>query len=432
MIAGLAVFAVVAAACASDDSPSGGDTGTGDIDCATVEFGCVEVAADEPINVGTLLVITTADSTLGLDSQHGVELAADYQDGTFDATFGQVAGHDITFTHEDDLCSAEGGQAGATALAADESIVGVIGTSCSSAALGVADKIFSDAGILLFSSSNTNPALTEEGTHEPFYARTAHNDRIQGAIVAEFALNPDEGLGAKTAATIADESPYTQGLVAAFEANFEAGGGEITGSEQINSEDTNFESTLTSLNEADPDVLYFPVFVGACTQIIVQEAQLAPDTTRIVSDGCSSSDVPKNAGNAWDGTFASGPDLSLFAEDPFYADEFLPAYEEQFGEPTSVFHAHAFDATQILFDAIEAVAIDNGDGSLSIPRQALRDEVFATNGYDGMIGTISCTELGDCATDVKIGIFEAPGWPVEGGTDDPPVYTDVRTLDSVL
>ena len=59
-------------------------------------------------------------------------------------------------------------------------------------------------------------------------------------------------------------------------------------------------------------------------------------------------------------------------------------------------------------------------------------QVFATNGYDGMIGTISCTELGDCATDVKIGIFEAPGWPVEGGTDAGPVYTDVRTLDSVL
>ena len=65
----------------------------------------------------------------------------------------------------------------------------VIGTSCSSAALGVADTILSEKGILLFSPSNTNPALTSEEAHQPFYARTAHNDRIQGAIVAEFALN---------------------------------------------------------------------------------------------------------------------------------------------------------------------------------------------------------------------------------------------------
>jgi ABC-type branched-subunit amino acid transport system substrate-binding protein len=60
----------------------------------------------------------------------------------------------------------------------------------------------------LISGSNTSPALTDPALHNPFYARTAHNDRIQGAIVAEFSLGDD--VGAKTAATIADESPYTR------------------------------------------------------------------------------------------------------------------------------------------------------------------------------------------------------------------------------
>ena len=67
-------------------------------------------------------------------------------------------------------------------------VVAVIGTSCSSAALGVADTILGD-GILLVSPSNTNPGLTSEEAHQPFYARTAHNDKIQGAIVAEFVFN---------------------------------------------------------------------------------------------------------------------------------------------------------------------------------------------------------------------------------------------------
>ncbi len=433
LCASLVALALVGAAC-SEDSSTPGDTGTGgtgEVDCATVEFGCVEVAADEPVNIGTLLVISGADSTLGLDSQHGVELAADYWgDQTFDGTFGQVAGHDIEFTHEDDLCSADGGQAGATALAADESIAAVIGTSCSSAALGVADTILSEAGILLFSPSNTNPALTSEEAHQPFYARTAHNDRIQGAIGAQFAYNE---LGVTKAATIADESPYTQGLVAAFEANFEDLGGTITGSEQVNSEDTNFESVLTSLNDTGPELLYFPIFVAACTQIIKQEADLAPDTQRMVADGCLSSDTLKNAGDSLDGVYASSPDISVFQDDPFYKDEFIPAYNEQFGETTSVFHAHAFDATTILFGAIESVAIDNGDGSISIPRQALRDEVFATDGYDGIIGTITCGDLGDCATDVTIGVFKAPNWPVEGGTEPTDaVYSDTLSLDDVL
>jgi hypothetical protein len=84
-------------------------------------------------------------------------------------------------------------------------------------------------------------------------------------------------------------------------------------------------------------------------------------------------------------------------------------------------------------DAIEAVAIEHDDGSLSIPRQALRDAVFATKDYEGSTGTFTCTPLGDCATDVTIGIFRAPAWPVEGGSPNAEaVFSDTKSLDEVL
>jgi branched-chain amino acid transport system substrate-binding protein len=426
----VAVLALVASACSNDEGGGGGegtDTETTEVD----EFGTVEVASGEPINLGTLMVISGADAALGQDSQNGAVLAADYLDGTFDGTPGQLLGHDINWVHEDDLCSAEGGQAGGTALAADPSIVAVIGTSCSSSALGIADTILSEKGILLISPSNTNPALTSEEAHQPFYARTAHNDRIQGAVVAEYALNE---LGATKMATISDESPYTQGLTAAAEVNFEAGDGTVTARERINSEDTDFKPLLRSIAEGDPDVLYAPVFVAACSLIIKQAADIMPDVTIMTSDGCSSSDTLKNTGGAIDGVLVSGPDISVFQEGEFYTNDFLPAYESAFGsEPTSVFHAHSFDATNVVFDAIEQVAVENDDGSLSIPRTALRDAVFATSGYEGLTGIITCTELGDCATDVTIGIFEGPNWPVEGGQGDgKPIFSDTKSLDDVL
>jgi branched-chain amino acid transport system substrate-binding protein len=427
----VAVLSIVAAACASDNEPGGGNGGG--VDCATVEFGCVEVGADEAINLGAAQVISGADATLGQDQVNALELAIDHLDGKFDQTDGTLLDHPVNLTTEDELCSAEGGQTAGQALAADDSIVAVIGTSCSSAALGVADTILGDKGILLISGSNTSPALTDPSLHNPFYARTAHNDRIQGAIVAEFALDGEQ-LGAKTAATIADESPYTQGLVGAFEANFEAGGGTLTGSEQVDSEDTDFKPVLTSLAAQKPDVLYFPIFVAACTLIIKQAAEIMPDTTLIVSDGCLSSDTLKNAGAAADGVWASSPDLSAFQTNEFYSGEFIPAYKEAFGsDPLSVFHAHAYDAANVVFEAIEKVAIDNGDGSLSIPRQALRDAVFDTKGYQGVTGTITCLPTGDCATDVTIGMFLGPGWPVEGGKGDTTAkYTDTKSLDDVL
>lgn len=434
LLALFAALTLVAAACADDDEGDGAQvTGPdgGAVDCEADPFGCVEVGAGEPITLGTLLAISGDVASLGVDSNFGVDVAIDNLDGTLDATPGQLLGHDVEVLQEDDLCSADGGQAGGTALAANESIVAVIGTTCSSSALGVADTILGDQGIILLSPSNTNPGLTSEEAHQPFYLRTAHNDKIQGAIVAEFALNE---VGATSAATIHDESPYADGLAAAFRENFEAGGGEITGIEQIQSTDTDFGPLLTSIGEGDPDVLYFPDFNPACALIASQAADIMPDTTLIGSDGCLATDFLETAGDAAEGVFASSPDVTVFAGGDFYQNEFLPAYRELAGtEPTSVFHAHAFDAATILFAAIEEVAVDDGSGNLTIPRTALKDALYATSGHQGITGTITCTPLGDCATDVTIGIFEAPAWPVEGGDPDAAaVYSDTKSLDEVL
>jgi branched-chain amino acid transport system substrate-binding protein len=435
LLALVGVLALVGAACSNDDD-TGGSTGSAgatgsSVDCDTVEFGCVEVASGAPITIGTLLAISGDTASLGLDSQKGAELAIDYLDGALDATPGQLLDHDVELSNEDDGCAAEGGQAGATALAADPEIVAVIGTSCSSAALGVADTIFSDKGILLISPSNTNPGLTAEGTHQPFYLRTAHNDKIQGAIVSDFVYTKQ---GITTAATINDESPYADGLAEAFRDNFEAAGGSITSVEAINSGDTDFKPLLTSIAQKNPGALYFPDFNPACALIAKQAVEIMPDTLLIGSDGCLATDFLETAGAAANGVFASSPDLSVFANGDFYKNEFIPAYKEQYGTaPTSVFHAHAFDAMNILFEALKQVTIDNGDGSLTIPRQALRDAIFATSGWDGMTGTITCTELGDCATDVTIGVFEAPGWPVEGGSgNQDPIFSETKTLNDVL
>ncbi len=436
MLAIVASFALIASACSSDDDGGGGGSGdsgaTGsEVDCATVEFGCVEVASGEPITIGTLLSITGDTKNLGLDSQYGVELASDYLDGTFDGTDGQIIeGHDTALVNEDDGCSAEGGQTGATTLAADPQIVGVIGTSCSSASLGVADKILTSKGIVVISPSATNPALTTAGTHQRGYFRTAHNDRIQAAVVSDFVV---EEKGATTAVTIHDESPYTQGLTDGFKANFEANGGTVDSEEAINSADKDFKPLLTQIAQNAPDVIYAPDFNPACALIAKQKATTSglENTILTGSDGCSDATYTEIAGPAADGVFLSGPDLTAFSGGAFYKDEFVPAYEEAYGsKPLSVFHAHAFDAFNILALAIQDVAIVNDDGSVTIPRDALIEAVQNTENYEGVIGTLTCTEDGDCATSVTIGVYEVPNV----GFLDPaakPVFTETKTLDEV-
>jgi branched-chain amino acid transport system substrate-binding protein len=404
-VALLSALTLIGAACAKKQEGTAG--GGAQQKCQADQFGCVQFGAGEPIKLGGELTISGDTASLGQDSANGVKLAIDHLDGKFDGKDGTLLGRKVSFTVEDSGCSAEGGQAAATRIAADPKVVAVVGTSCSSEALGVSDKILSDKGITLISPSNTNPNLTAEGSHQPFYARTAHNDKIQGAVVADFAVDQ---MHAQTAATVNDESPYADALAAVFRQVFEAKGGKVVGQEAIQSTDKDFKPLLTRLAQAKPDVLYFPDFNPACGLIAKQGRAVAglKDAIFIGSDGCAAPEYTKIAGGSANGSFLSGPDLSALKQQPFYENEFLPAYKQAFGtDPTADFHAHAYDAANIVFDAIKKVAIQEG-GNVFIPRTALKDAVLGTRAYDGITGDINCTPLGDCAATIAIAVYKVP------------------------
>jgi branched-chain amino acid transport system substrate-binding protein len=71
-------------------------------------------------------------------------------------------------------------------------------------------------------------------------------------------------------------------------------------------------------------------------------------------------------------------------------------YEEAYGEaPIQAFHAHAYDATNMVFTAIETASTDEG-GTLTIDLQGVRDALSSMT-HEGLTGTLSCDEFGDCA-----------------------------------
>jgi branched-chain amino acid transport system substrate-binding protein len=216
-----------------------------------------------------------------------------------------------------------------------------------------------------------------------------------------------EVLGATTAATIDDGSAYADQLAAVFAKSFaEDYGGTITAEEAISVGDTDFSGVLGNIAADSPEFLYFPIFVAEGA-LITQQARETPgleDTVLGGADGILSPDWIEAAGDAAEGAVLSGPDLAFSGD--FYEAEFLPAYTEISGEdaPISAFHAHAFDAYNMLADAIEAVAFEDG-GTTYIPRTALRDAFFATEGFEGITGTLTCDENGDCA-DAKISVSE--------------------------
>jgi branched-chain amino acid transport system substrate-binding protein len=385
--------AAEAPAAAPTEAPAAEAPAAATCEC-TDPKGCVTVAASDPVRVGWMMVVSGADATLGLDSRYGAEIAAEDR--------GTIAGHPIELVGEDDLCSAEGGQTAAQKMSADSKLTAVVGTSCSSAARA-AIPVMCGAGIPMVSASNTAPDLTADDRPADYwcYMRTAHNDKVQGAAMAEFAY----GAGFRKAATVHDGSLYAEQLQQVFADKFKELGGEIVAQEAIGPQDTDMKPMLTRVAAAGPEFLYLPIFVAAGGQITKQAKEVPgmEDVQLAGADGVFTADFLRAAGDAALGMNHSSPDFSLFGEA-------YPAFLEKYkakepAAPLSAFHAHAYDAFNIIANGIEAVAQKCDDGSLLIGKQALRDAMIGTANWSGITGNLSCTLTGDCA-DPKIAVYE--------------------------
>jgi branched-chain amino acid transport system substrate-binding protein len=422
----LVVLTVIAAGCSAKASARSSPGSA----CHDVRYGCIRIAIGDPIEIGALLDIGPNSGDLGTDSQRGIQLAIDYLDGIFDGIPGQLLGHDIVLTPVDDGCNRQQGAAGAALLAREPTLVGVIGTSCSASAFGAADEVLSEHGTVLISPSNTAPALTDPTTHARFYSRVAENDKIQGAVVGQFAA---QTLGGKRAVTIDDGTVYTTQITDIFTRWFELFGGTVLATDRLaDPPDLGALADLVARTQAD--VVYLPLVGDPCAR--VAEALRADPRTRavklVVSDGCMTSTVLAAAGNA-PGLFASTPDERGLLGNPFYAQSFLPAYRRQFGQaPTSPYNANAFDAANVLFDAVRRSVVVGPGTILTISRERLREALLQINGYRGLSGLIACTPTGDCQQSATIAVYQAPQWPVAGGNlDAEPIYSVTKTLRDV-
>lgn len=201
----LPLLAVLAMGCGGEDDSVGPEPG---------RLGAVEIGAEEAVQIRSLLSITVVPS-LGAALRQGCELAV--------ADFGSIHGHAVDLgVAMDAMCSPEGGRAGARQIAGDPQVLGVIGTSCSAAAV---------------------------------------------AAVAGFAYGE---LGLRRMAALDDGDPYTSALVSAFAAAFRAIGGEVPITSTIDKGETDMTSVLVEFAEAAPDGIFFPLFEGEGTPFAEQ------------------------------------------------------------------------------------------------------------------------------------------------------------------
>ncbi|MCY4480426.1 MAG: branched-chain amino acid ABC transporter substrate-binding protein [Rhodospirillales bacterium] len=356
-------------------------------------IGEVEIERGEPIEIRALLsesVVTSVSPLIGTAIGLAIE------------DFGPIHGHPVSIEILDEKCSGEGGRAAAEIVAADARVVGVIGTLCSGAAVE-ASPILSAAGLSMISPANTSPRLTSDlagnvgpDYYEGYY-RVTDNDLIEASVVAHFSY--DE-LGLRTMGTIHDGDAYTSAIANAFAVEVRAHGGDVPVIARVEKGQTDMATVLAKFVAAAPDGVFIPLFQGEAIALIQQAAKSdAMDGVTMVG-GAATLTTDLLALPESEGLYFTAPDPgdsgNTNQATGKSAADVLAAFEVVFGgPPTSSYWAHGYDATTLLLSAIEQVAVVDGE-TLSVDRAALRDALDGTTNFQGILGTLTCDEFGDC------------------------------------
>ncbi|MFZ6029998.1 MAG: branched-chain amino acid ABC transporter substrate-binding protein [Chloroflexota bacterium] len=368
----------------------------------------MEIAPGEPLKFGVLQTFSGGAMPAGLEQARTVELAVAERQN-------MLLGHPIQLLVEDDACSAEGGANGALRIVADPQVIAIFGTNCSSAAV-TASEIMSMAGLVMISSSNTAPELTVVGNHLgrhwfPGYFRTSWNDTETGRAAAMFAA---QQLGLHKAAVLHAGDSYTKGLTDAFTKAFTELDGQVVAKIAVDEDDPNFLPALETIARSGAEMVFFSLSQPGAGGRLVLQAQGQHALANLVwigGEGMLSEAFIQDVGSAGVGVYILGPGSPSSLENMQLRDQ----YRQRYGEtPPSFYYSFTYDAVSLLFGAIESVASRDKDGTLRIGRQALRDAMYATRGYEGLTGTIDCNRFGDCGVaTLNVVRMERAGMSVE-------------------
>ncbi len=347
---------------------------------------CGGKEAERELTLGFAAVLTAEGiAPFGIDSLRGAELALEDRPTV---TIGDTEFRVVLRTR-DSSCSPEGGQAVANRFASDKNIIAVVGPTCSDACRS-AIPIFDAAGYTSISASCTAANLTQNESAS--FNRSVPSDAFQGVVAADFIF---DNLGYSGIALIDDGSTYGAGLVEVVSRRFEELGGEVLVHYTVTVGDTDFRALMENIASFGPQLIYFGGFNAEAARLIEQRADAGlAETPFMGADGIFGPEMIELAGEAAEGVYASAP-IPVNSEE---LEAFRERYIETYGEePPSAYHTNAYDAVNMLLDAIEAVGRLDENGNPMIDRAELADYVRSISNLEGLTGMLNCNATGECA-----------------------------------
>lgn len=340
-----------------------------------LSFACVQKGGNgstantgDTIKVGVFADLTGQTSSFGQSTKNGVELAVEEINKA-----GGLNGKKIEMLVEDDQGRPEQAKTVVSKLINQDHVQAILGEVASTNSLAAA-PVAQEAKIPMITPSSTNPKVTEVGD---YVSRVCFIDPFQGSVMAKFAANT---LKAKTAAIFGDvNSDYSKGLTQFFEEEFTKLGGKVIAKEAYTQNDPDFKGQLTKIRDLNPDVIYVPGYYSQVGIIAKQARELGMNMPLLGGDGWDSPELWKLGGDSLKNAYISN---HYSAENPApEIQSFVKAYKAKYGVVPDSLAALAYDAANVLADAIKRAG---GTDSAK-----LKDAINSTKDFAGVTGKIT-------------------------------------------
>lgn len=284
---------------------------------------------------------------------------------------GKLPGVTVVLKFEDSKGDAKEGVNIAKKFVDDSQIVGVLGDFSSTVSMAAA-QVYKDAKMPQLSQTASHPDYVKISEWQ---FRNITTQAYEGPFVARWAMSNPQ---LKKFAIVGIQNDWGQSAVKNFAEGVKANHGEVVSTEFFNPGTRDFRAILTKVARERPDAVYMAMFYEDGAAFLQQRQQMGVKTPVFATSSLYSPKVIELAGPAANELFLS----STFMKEDVAPNvqAYVKEYTARYKSDPDQFSAQAFDATNIMLDAIVRA------GGAGATRQKVRDALAATKNFPGVTG----------------------------------------------
>ncbi len=325
---------------------------------------------------------------LGINEVNGVALAVD------EANKDSSLGFKVKLIKADDGGVPEKAPAAAAQVIQDSSVMGVVGPSFSGTSQAVGKK-YGDAGISIVNPSASNGELQDQGFAT--WHRVMPNDFAEGPAAADWLAKK-----AKKVIVVSDKSAYGDGVAKAVADELKKKSVSVVEQAADQTSTKDYGPIAQTVKGSGAQALFYAGYDAQGAQFAKALKAVGYKGIRMSGNGVKSQvflDGAKADGEGW--YMSCGCQDATVAP---AAKDFTAAYTAMFNTPPSTYSPEAYDAANIVIQAIKT-AKESGQ----VTRQSVNEAVNKID-YKGITADIKFAENGDLPPgEGTVNLFQVKG-----------------------